>query len=38
VRTGYLDVSKQKLKTMLGSTDLADWIAQIESEVELWYK
>ncbi|KAF2429956.1 hypothetical protein EJ08DRAFT_589813 [Tothia fuscella] len=37
VRTGYLGVSKQHFKTMLGSTDLADWIAQIETDVELWY-
>lgn len=38
VRTGYLGVSKQKFKTMLGSTDLADWIAQIEADVETWYR
>lgn len=38
VRTGYLGVSKQKFKTMLGSTELGDWIAQIESEVEAWYR
>jgi hypothetical protein len=38
VRTGYLGVSDQKFVTMLGSHDLADWIAQIETDVELWYK
>lgn len=38
VRTGYLGVSKQKFKTMLGSTDLGDWIAQIESDIEAWYR
>ena len=37
VRTGYLGVSQQKYTTMLGSTDLADWIAQIETDAELWY-
>jgi len=38
VRTGYLGVSDQKFVTMLGSHDLADWIAQIETDVDLWYK
>jgi hypothetical protein len=38
VRTGYLGVSHQKFKTMLGSGDLADWISQIETDVELWYR
>jgi hypothetical protein len=37
VRTGYLGVSLQKFKTRLGSTDLADWVAQIESDVDTWY-
>jgi hypothetical protein len=38
VRTGYLGVSQQKFKTMLGSTQLEDWVAQIETDVELWYR
>lgn len=38
VRTGYLGVSHQKFKTRLGSIDLADWVAQIERDVDLWYK
>jgi len=38
VRTGYLGVSKQKFQTRLGSTALSDWVAQIENDVELWYK
>jgi Spherulation-specific family 4 len=38
VRTGYLGVSKQKFQTMLGSTALEDWVAQIEADVEMWYK
>ncbi len=38
VRTGYLGVSQQRLKTRLGSGDLADWTAQIESDVDLWYQ
>jgi hypothetical protein len=38
VRTGYLGVSQQKFETRLGSTDLADWVAQIESDVDSWYQ
>ncbi|KAF2789429.1 hypothetical protein K505DRAFT_191768, partial [Melanomma pulvis-pyrius CBS 109.77] len=38
VRTGYLGVSQQQFKTRLGSTDLADWTAQIEQDVDMWYK
>lgn len=38
VRTGYLGVSDQKFLTRLGSGDLADWIAQIEEDVDMWYK
>jgi Spherulation-specific family 4 len=37
VRTGYLGVSKQKFETRLGSTDLADWVSQIQTDVDLWY-
>jgi hypothetical protein len=38
VRTGYLGVSKQKFKTRLGSTRLSDWVAQIEQDVNMWFK
>lgn len=38
VRTGYLGVSQQKFLTRLGSGDLADWTAQIEEDVDMWYK
>lgn len=38
VRTGYLGVSHQQFKTRLGSGDLADWTAQIERDVDLWYQ
>lgn len=38
VRTGYLGVSDQKFLTRLGSGDLADWTAQIEEDVDMWYK
>ncbi|KAJ5423592.1 hypothetical protein N7491_008808 [Penicillium cf. griseofulvum] len=37
VRTGYLGVSTQAFKTRLGSGDLADWTAQIEEDVDMWY-
>lgn len=37
VRTGYLGVSQQQFRTRLGSTNLADWTAQIEQDVDLWY-
>lgn len=37
VRTGYLGVSQQKFLTRLGSGDLADWTAQIEEDVDMWY-
>ncbi|OGM49583.1 hypothetical protein ABOM_001752 [Aspergillus bombycis] len=37
VRTGYLGVSDQKFTTRLGSGDLADWTAQIEEDVDMWY-
>jgi hypothetical protein len=38
VRTGYLGVSKQKFKTRLGSSDLADWASQIEQDVGKWFE
>ncbi|KAE9964378.1 hypothetical protein EG328_010498 [Venturia inaequalis] len=45
VRTGYLGLSAnsgkfgdEAFKTQLGSSDLADWIAQIEADVETWYR
>ncbi|TVY84131.1 hypothetical protein LSUE1_G002188 [Lachnellula suecica] len=37
VRTGYLGVSQQGFTTRLGSKNLADWTAQIETDVDLWY-
>ncbi|KAH8431510.1 uncharacterized protein LDX57_009173 [Aspergillus melleus] len=37
VRTGYLGVSVQKFQTRLGSGALADWTAQIEEDVDMWY-
>jgi len=37
VRTGYLGVSQQRFTTRLGSNDLADWVAQIQTDVETWY-
>jgi Spherulation-specific family 4/Fibronectin type III domain len=37
VRTGYLGVSDQKFTTRLGSGNLADWAAQIEQDVNMWY-
>ena len=37
VRTGYLGVSDQHFATRLGSTNLADWVAQIEEDVDMWY-
>ncbi|KAB8211919.1 fibronectin type III domain protein [Aspergillus parasiticus] len=37
VRTGYLGVSDQKFTTRLGSGNLADWTAQIEEDVDMWY-
>ncbi|HEX7304938.1 spherulation-specific family 4 protein [Lentzea sp.] len=38
VPTGYLGVSEQHFKTRLGSTDLADWTAQIERDIDKWYE
>lgn len=37
MRTGYLGVSQQQFTTRLGSTNLADWTAQIERDVDMWY-
>ncbi|PKY04114.1 fibronectin type III domain protein [Aspergillus campestris IBT 28561] len=37
VRTGYLGVSAQKFTTRLGSGSLADWTAQIEEDIDMWY-
>ncbi|RDW70549.1 uncharacterized protein DSM5745_08060 [Aspergillus mulundensis] len=37
VRTGYLGVSTQKFTTRLGSGNLADWTAQIEEDIDMWY-
>ena len=39
VRTGYLGlVDKPAYATRLGSHDLADWVAQIQGDVDLWYQ
>lgn len=38
VPTGYLGVSQQHFTTRLGSADLADWIAQIERDIDMWYE
>jgi hypothetical protein len=41
VRTGYLGVPADTefvFKTRLGSRALSDWIAQIEEDIEMWYK
>ena len=38
VRTGYLGVSNKKYKTRLGSGDVADWISQIEQDVDKWFE
>lgn len=38
VGTGYLGASEQALTTRLGSPDLADWVSQIESDVDEWYR
>ncbi|KAL4805129.1 Spherulation-specific family 4-domain-containing protein [Aspergillus unguis] len=37
VRTGYLGVSTQKFTTRLGSGNLAEWTAQIEQDIDMWY-
>lgn len=45
VRTGYLGLAPadptgpfEPFVTRLGSRELADWVAQIEGDVDLWYK
>lgn len=38
VRTGYLGVSQQQFTTRLNSHNLADWVSQIESDVDKWYE
>lgn len=38
VNTGYLGASDQLLTTRLGSNDPADWVSQIESDVDKWYR
>lgn len=37
VRTGYLGQSTLGFTTRLGSNELADWVSQIEIDVDLWY-
>jgi hypothetical protein len=38
VRTGYLGVSFQKFTTRLGSSLTSDWVAQIQEDVDQWYR
>ena len=38
VRTGYLGVSFQKFTTRLGSSKTSDWVAQIQEDVDQWYR
>lgn len=38
VRTGYLGVSFQKFTTRLGSSQTSDWVAQIQEDVDKWYR
>lgn len=38
VRTGYLGQSQDHFQTRLGSTDLANWVSQIQTDVDLWYQ
>lgn len=38
VRTGYLGVSSQTYTTRLGSSNLADWVSQIEQDVDKWFE
>ena len=44
VRTGYLGLAPsdpgpfEPFETRLGSREVSDWIAQIEGDVDLWYK
>jgi hypothetical protein len=38
VRTGYLGVSWQKFTTRLGSSKTSDWVAQIQEDVDQWYR
>lgn len=38
IDTGYLGQSEQLLTTRLGSNEPADWLSQIESDVDQWYR
>lgn len=38
VNTGYLGASEQAFTTRLGSHDIADWVSQIESDVDRWFR
>jgi len=45
VRTGYLGLAPaesagpfEPFVTRLGSGDIADWVAQIQSDVDAWYR
>lgn len=38
VRTGYLGFSEQNFTTRLGHQSLSAWTAQVEHDVDMWYK
>lgn len=38
VDTGYLGASERLLTTRLGSNEPADWLSQIEGDVDQWYR
>lgn len=38
VRTGYLGISEQNFTTRLGFQSLSAWTAQVEQDVDMWYK
>lgn len=38
VRTRYLGVSWQQFTTRLGSYQTSDWVAQIQEDVDQWYR
>jgi hypothetical protein len=38
VRTGYLGISFQQFTTRLGSYATSDWVAQIQEDVDQWYR
>lgn len=38
VRTGYMGISQQNFTTRLGYQSVSAWTAQIEQDVDMWYK